>query len=482
MFYSENTPSISMTVVGFGQAGTRIADLFALVQKNGKPVYNCLALNSNDGDLKELKHIPPDNQCSLQLGGLGKNPEKALRILNENENAKNLLKSFIAERVRPADQLVLFFAGLGGGTGTSTIVKAIDEFFEHHNKPIIQEELVAIRKTVEPDDFKANMKKYVAQALRNAQEKGRLIKIGVVATIPVRSDGPDALRQVNDFAQKIWELSKQPGKGIAFVVFPDNQRFYDEWKAKGVAETGCDNYRDFANRKIFEIFHELNTATNGGGTSITFDQQDFRRIILEGTGTLVMNKITRNIDEVTNTYDMKNMFVDSIAGSYLHDPIVLQEHTEDGRTKFAKVHHIGLLAVIDKKKADISSSFLDEAKDEISQKIPLQGTIFTGYLQEKNNFEATVYTFFKAEALPARLAKGLVQEYEEFKKRNESVTFKSDSIEKIEGSAADDDIDVSDLLVDLGLENEQIEEKIKNDEDFDLEFDVSDISLEDLKS
>ncbi|KIV58936.1 cell division protein FtsZ [Aneurinibacillus migulanus] len=480
MYYTENTPSIETTVVGFGQAGTRIVDLFADVKKNGKPVYNCLALNSNDGDLKELKHVPKENQCSLQLGGLGKNPEKAIRILEENENARDLLKSFIADRVRPKDQLVLFIAGLGGGTGTATIVRAIEEFFEHHNKPKIQEELRLIQERVSPEEFKSNIRKYLGMALKNAMDKGVLTKVGVIATIPVRSDGPDALRQVNDFAQQIWELSKKPGKGIPFVIFPDNQQFYDEWKSKGATETGCDNYRDYANKRIFEIFHELNTATNGGGTSVTFDSQDFKRIVLEGSGTLVMNKITRDINKVTNAEDIKKMFMESISNCYLHDPIALIEKDDDGKEKFAKVHHVGLLAVIDKKNEEISSSFLDDAKDEISQKIPLNGTIFTGYLQEKNNYQASVYTFYKAEALPSRLAKGLVKEYEEFRKRQEEISFKSDNIERIEASDSADDLDIDDLLADFGLEDKVEEKNHKNDE-LPADFDVDDIKWDDIK-
>ena len=45
-----------MTMVGFGQAGTRMVDKFAeYTHTDGTAVYNCLALNSNDGDLAELK-------------------------------------------------------------------------------------------------------------------------------------------------------------------------------------------------------------------------------------------------------------------------------------------------------------------------------------------------------------------------------------------------------------------------------------------
>ncbi|RKJ73680.1 cell division protein FtsZ, partial [Butyricicoccus sp. 1XD8-22] len=79
-----NQPAVNFTVVGFGQAGSRIADQFARFKDtDGKQIYNCLALNSNDGDLKDLRFIPTDNRISLGLGGLGKNPEKAMKILDE---------------------------------------------------------------------------------------------------------------------------------------------------------------------------------------------------------------------------------------------------------------------------------------------------------------------------------------------------------------------------------------------------------------
>lgn len=54
--------------------------------------------------------------------------------------------------------------------------------------------------------------------------------MGIVVTLPVRADGPDVLRQVNKFSQEIWKLANDPAKGVAFVVFADNQHFYDEFK------------------------------------------------------------------------------------------------------------------------------------------------------------------------------------------------------------------------------------------------------------
>ena len=57
--FTNNEPAINMTMVGFGQAGTRMVDVFAKYKKtDGQSVYNCLALNSNDGDLEGLKNVP----------------------------------------------------------------------------------------------------------------------------------------------------------------------------------------------------------------------------------------------------------------------------------------------------------------------------------------------------------------------------------------------------------------------------------------
>lgn len=471
--FTKNEPAINMTMVGFGQAGTRMADRFAeFTREDGKPVYNCLALNSNDGDLKGLKFIPESNRVSLDLGGLGKNPEKAVKILEENVEAKNKLKGFIREKIRPTDELVVFFAGLGGGTGTSTIIKAIDEFADFTNKPKIQEELKRIQSEVEPQEFKKDLKKYIKQATLAAEEK--FIKIGVVVTLPLRADGPDVLRQVNNFTNQIWEISKNKLKGVAFVIFADNQHFYDEFKniPANQREKGIENYREYANKKIADLFHELNTATTGGGTDVTFDSADFRRVILEKSGSLVINKVTKPAKSISNGDDLKSMFLEATEKSAFHQPIQL---IDEKTSEVAKVHHIGLLAVLDQSNA-VDSGFLDEARIEVVNKLPLQGSVFTGYLTEKNDFSSSVYTFFKTDALPERLAKGLVLEFKEFMDKQKSLTLKSSSIETIDDTEDDDD----DFDIDLsafGFEEEAapaLEEENKED---DLELDLSNVDL-----
>lgn len=447
--FRENIPSIPMTVVGFGQAGTRIADKFAAFKMlDGTPTYNVLALNSNDGDLEELKVIPQDNRISLKLGGLGKNPEKALTILEDNEQVKETLKTFITKKVGVKDQLVLFIAGLGGGTGTATIIKAMEEFHEFHNLSKLKDELYKIREAVGAEEFKKNIKRHQADAFNKV--KDQFVKIGVIATLPVRSDGPDVLRQVNDFASRIWSMALNPTKGIAFAIFPDNQMFYDRFNADPgeLKNSSVRNYRDFANQEISSIFHELNTGTNGSGTSVMFDSNDFRRIALEKVGCFVMNRVDVQFKSISNSDDLTNLFVESVESNNLHDSIALVEEGADGSNQYAKVHHIGLLGIIPPDLTKLGSSFIDNAKEAVASKLPLQGTVFSGYLSEPNNYKATAYSFYKVEALPTRLSKGLVKEYEEFMAKQRTVTYKTETIAQIAASQEEEfdfDMDLSEF-------------------------------------
>lgn len=476
--FTSNAPAIDMTMVGFGQAGNRMVDLFAkLKKKDGTPVYNCLALNSNDGDLEGLQHISKSNMVSLNLGGLGKNPEKAIKIIEEKQEVKEKLKTFITERVRPSDELVLFFAGLGGGTGTSTIIKAIEEFNDYHNKPIIKEELLNLQKETDPKEFKQNLKRYMVRAMKNAEN--RTVKIGVVASIPVRDDGPDVLRQVNEFSQRIWKLARDKSKGISFVIFPDNQKFSDEFESLTESvKSGLkiDNYRDYANLQIRDIIHEINTATSGGGTSVTFDKADFKRLVLEHNGCLVLNKVEKNVKEVTNEHSIKEMFMESIGSSYLHDSIQLIEEDENGNKQASKVHHVGLLAVLAKDKP-FSSSFIDSSKKALVEQLPINGTVFSGYLVGNNDYQVSAYTFYKTEALPTRLAKGLVTEYEEFRARQQQFIFKNSAIASIAATSEEDEFDSMDIdLSDFGISLDSPDEEPVTDSEEELDIDSLDFS------
>lgn len=454
--FTLNQPAVKFTVVGFGQAGSRIADQLArLKDTDGKQIYNCLALNSNDGDLKDLKYIPSENRISLGLGGLGKNPEKAMRILEEQEEVKEKMKKFISDKIRPEDDTVLFIAGLGGGTGTSTIVKAISEFHDYHNKPLMKQELQKILSTAEGKKrFNEDRLAVMNEALTLAEEKFK--KIVVIATLPLRSDGTDVLRQVNSFAQEIWKYANDPTKGIAHVTFPDNELFYQEFKKipKG-SIPGIQNYRDYANREIINIIHELNTGATEGNTSIVLDSHDLKRIWFEHHGSLIYSKVEVPASTVKNEDDIVELFDKAFEECALHGPVKLVNKTDNEKTTVKKLYHVGLFAVVDNKNKYGKGAFIETAKEKFIEThiISDSSTVFTGFIENPNDGKITVYVFYKAEALPERLEKGLVKEYEEYMEKFSTIQFEETKIESIKVNKNNHlDLDLADFGFDMELD------------------------------
>lgn len=464
-------PAMEITMVGFGQAGSRMVDVLAKYQTNGTQTYNCLALNSNTGDLRELKYVDPKNRISLDLGGMGKNPEKALKILNSNDDAVKIMNDFITQKIRSNDDMTIFFAGLGGGTGTATIVKAISDFHDHHNKPKVEQVLKAMVEKLGRPAYEANKNDFHKRAFKIAEE--HFLKLGVVACLPLRDDGPDVLRQVNKFAQDIWKLGNDVTKSISFVTFPDNQFFYDEFDKLPLEEKKrLDNYRDFANKQIAETFHEINVGANVGGTSIVLDSQDLKRAWTEHKGCLVLSKLEVSSNSLNDSSDITKLFNDSLIKSNLHGGVNLKIDSE----AVSKVHHVGLLGVIDKSEESNKfgkGSFVDNAVETVHSNLPISGTVFSGYLQEDNSGKVTVYSFYKANALPDRLEQGLVKEYDDYIEKNKNMKYAEAEIKSIEVSDAADTEEFADLGIDLfNEEPKKAEEKSVQDklENFDFTF------------
>lgn len=466
MIRFNSQPSLNVSLIGFGQGGCRIVDVFASFKTSeGKPYYKTYGLNSNRNDFMELKHIPQDNLVSLDLNGFGKDPSEAINVLNLHDESQQKINNLIDRVYSKDDDLIVFCATLGGGTGTSTIVKTIEMYIKKYIEPEINHVLKAIlqKENISPEKFQQlpeNKKKLAkVKAAELAYKLDRIKKIGIIATLPVRGDGPNTLSQVNKFTNYLWTLAKNPLKGIAFISFPDNQKFFDEFsKNKDVLKAR--NYRDFANEQVAEVFHELNLATNMGGTDVTFDPKDFRKVMLEGEGCLNINRTTVNSSKVSSSGDMYELLSDTFQGSLLHDPIVLQELDEGSNELIhQKVFNVGLLTVTNDDLKDISSSYLDEVKDSLSTSLYLNGSIFTGYVNvPKTSYRAVAYTFYKTHGLPSRLSKGLVEELNEYRQRKGAIKFKADSIEKAQSETLD--LDFGDIQ----------EASLKGSLDSDLDF------------
>ncbi|MEX3623642.1 cell division protein FtsZ [Viridibacillus arvi] len=427
-----------------------MVDVFASFKTtDGQPCYKTYGLNSNRNDFMELKNIPQGNLVSLDLNGFGKDPSEAIDILSMHEPSQHKISNLVDAFYNKEDDLIVFCAAMGGGTGTSTVVKTLETYIEKHVNPQIDFVLNKMleREKISQEQFNSLPldQKNIARvrAMDTAYKLNRIKKVGIIATIPVRSDGPNTLEQVNKFTNYLWQLAKNPLKGIAFITFPDNQKFYDDWyKSKDVLKQK--NYRDFANVQTAEVIHELNLGTNMGGTDVTFDPKDFRKVILEGEGCLNINRLSVNSSKITSSRDMYELLNTSFRGSLLHAPIVLQELDDEESQQLVhqKVFNVGLLSVTNDDLKDIGSSYLDEVKETISSNLYLNGSIFTGNVNlSKTAFQTVAYTFYKTLGLPERLSKGLVEELNQYREQKGSVQFKTDNIQEAAAISNDRNFD-----------------------------------------
>ncbi|MBD3355329.1 hypothetical protein GF361_05075 [Candidatus Woesearchaeota archaeon] len=104
--------SINMGIVGIGQAGSRLAELF---HQNG---YDAGVINTSPQDLDAIDLLP--NQKLLlegSLGGTGKDRDLSAAIFEENEDQ---VRGFV-EKVIEGNDMIGLCSSSGGGTGSGSI-------------------------------------------------------------------------------------------------------------------------------------------------------------------------------------------------------------------------------------------------------------------------------------------------------------------------------------------------------------------------
>jgi len=114
-------------IIGVGQCGTKIADLFSLVD------FEALAINTSRGDLEYLKHIPPDRRILIGeslVGGKGVNANPVLGREAMKRDLPIVMRK-ISSMVGYEDVDIFFLTfGFGGGTGaggTPVLAEALKE-------------------------------------------------------------------------------------------------------------------------------------------------------------------------------------------------------------------------------------------------------------------------------------------------------------------------------------------------------------------
>lgn len=118
---SSRSVAIEMAVIGVGQAGSRIAEIF---HKKG---YDVGVVNTSEQDLEFIEVLP--NQKLLlegSLGGTGKDLDLGREIFEENVDS---LIPFI-DTVIDGNNMVYLAVSGGGGTGSSSVETLVPTLFE----------------------------------------------------------------------------------------------------------------------------------------------------------------------------------------------------------------------------------------------------------------------------------------------------------------------------------------------------------------
>ncbi|WP_456367774.1 cell division protein FtsZ [Thermococcus sp.] len=114
-------------IIGIGQCGTKIADIFSLVD------FETVAINTSKGDLEYLKHIPPERRILIGEALTGGKGVNANPLLGREAMKKDL--PMVMRKIRSLvgfEDVDIFFLtfGFGGGTGaggTPVLAEALKE-------------------------------------------------------------------------------------------------------------------------------------------------------------------------------------------------------------------------------------------------------------------------------------------------------------------------------------------------------------------
>lgn len=104
---------MNLSVLGIGQAGGNIANLFS---ERG---YNSLVINSSQRDLDTCHNIDPKHRLHLvNSEGAGKDREEAIRLISNNwESCLSFVKEHFSQ---PSTELIFVIFSCGGGTGSGS--------------------------------------------------------------------------------------------------------------------------------------------------------------------------------------------------------------------------------------------------------------------------------------------------------------------------------------------------------------------------
>ncbi|MDX8367930.1 plasmid replication protein [Cytobacillus sp. IB215665] len=247
--------SLRFGYLGLGMGGCSIAASCADISTkvtNLKYPYTALLLNTNKMDLEKIDYRNP-NIKKLTIGD-GKGAGRNISIgetayINDQE----LVETEIKKQFMTSD-FVWIVAGLGGGTGTGTVI----------------------------------------QAIKSLHSNGYKKRFGLILTLPRVQEGSTVLSNALERLQTISQVMK----GMGSIIVVDNQKLYDYY-TKEAPNATVSEYLSFSNRFVAETLHELNVVTSSFKPygEYHFDSSEFENLI-KTPGLLHLAKFSSKSSEI----------------------------------------------------------------------------------------------------------------------------------------------------------------------------------------
>lgn len=360
-------PGWTSGYVGIGQGGGKMVDAIASIKDpaTGDQVYPCIVINSNEGDMKNLKNVSEKYKLGLHgyEGGVGKDPEMGKQAFLQNGAP---IFDAIASVMENCD-IIYVAVSLGGGTGTGAINDLVDAISRYIGKPVI-----AITSMPQPNEIES----------RNAYNA--LAELAPKLTIIEEDD--------NDRQYRLLE---------SLIVLDNEKIVNDHMRDPEAAELNL-SWDQYSNYKLASLLHEWSVLTSLG-SDYTVDAADLKNHVLLKGGILTFAKRKINLDEFKNKEDL----IDEIVETYKGRNVLANgfDYTNDMRS-------MALVIVMPRKRQDmVNTDTLEKIRSRIKSELP-NVNFYPGCVTHGSERHAVVYTMANMAGLPER-AKNLRKEAED---------------------------------------------------------------------
>jgi cell division GTPase FtsZ len=256
--------SLRFGFLGLGMGGSSIAaacaDISTNITNNRFP-YTALVVNTNKVDLDKIEsHNPSIKKLVIGTGkGAGRNIQLGEEMFKESEE---LIKKEIKQQFEKTD-FVWIVAGLGGGTGTGSVIEAI----------------------------------------RVLMTNGFNKRFGLILTLPRLNEGQTVL---NNALQRLQMINKAMS-GLGSIILVDNQKLYDYF-SENKSDSSVAEYLQFSNQFVAETLHELNVVTSSFKPvgENHFDSSEFENLI-KTPGILHFARFTSKSNEIDSAQSLSHI-------------------------------------------------------------------------------------------------------------------------------------------------------------------------------